>query len=138
MRLFRFFILFCLFILSLLIFMPKANLYYLAEIKLKQYNVILSNEKFISHTFGFDIKDAKIFIEGVNIATIDNLDISLFKGIKISSKDIGYAFTSCDFAKHSIIIFFDPTKTFLKKYKIIEKYFTKDKKGRFKYEYKLF
>jgi hypothetical protein len=130
-----FILIFC---LTFLIFLPKQNIYYLAEQELKKHNVILSNEKFTSLLFGFKLEDALLYVNGVNIAKLDKVDISFFKGISILSKSIGVAKTGINIANKSVVINFEPTKTFIKKYKIALKYFKKEKDGVYRYEYKLF
>jgi hypothetical protein len=138
MKLLKIFLLMLLFSLTLLIFLPKQNLYYLAEQHLKKYDVILSNETLSSNISGLYIKDASLYVQGVNIALLNKISLT-FGGVNISSKDIGLVFTSVDINNHSIILNFKPTQTFIRKYKkMILKYFKKDKKGVYKYEYKLF
>lgn len=122
---------------SLVAFLPKQNLYYLVEQELKKYDIILSNEKFTSQLFGFRLKDATLHIKGVYISSLENVDVS-FLGVDILSKEIGSATTSVNINTQSIVINFKPTKNFIKKYKIILKYFKKQKMGVYQYEYKLF
>jgi hypothetical protein len=126
-----------LFLFSILIFMPKQNLYFLLEKELKQYDVIISDEKFISTLFGFQLQNALVYVKGVNIATLNNVQISL-SGINISSKEIGIVFSNINIQNRSIVLHFEPTRTFIKKYKIVLKYFQKQKRGVYQYEYKLF
>ncbi len=126
-----------LFCFTLLYFLPKQSLYFLAEYELNKYDVIISDEKFKSNIDGIELEDAIIYIKGVNIAKLDKVNISLF-GIDVSSKSIGEAYTSLDIDNRSLVVNFEPTKTFINKYKIVLKYFEKQKDGTFKYEYKLF
>ena len=137
MTILRFIILFIIFCLSLMLFLPKQNLYYLAEKELKKYDIVICNEQFNSKPFGFKLNDALLYVKGVNIAKLDSVNISL-TNIDISSKEIGYAKLLIDISNKSIIINFKPTKVFIKKYKIALKDFKKQKDGVYKYEYKLF
>ena len=125
------------FIVTLLITLPTQNIYFMIEKELKKQDVVISNEIFEQTLFGFTLTDAQLYVKGVNITTLENIDISL-KGIRILSKDIGKAYTQLDVATQSIIIYFEPTQTSIRKYKIMLKNFTKVEKGKYKYEYKLF
>ncbi len=125
------------FMVTLLITLPTQNIYFMIEKELKKQDVVISNEIFEQTLFGFTLTDAQLYVKGVNITTLENIDISL-KGIRILSKDIGKAYTQLDVATQSIIIYFEPTQTSIRKYKIMLKNFTKVEKGKYKYEYKLF
>ncbi|MEA3498623.1 MAG: hypothetical protein U9R16_06135 [Campylobacterota bacterium] len=123
--------------IALLAFLPKQNLYYALEKQLEKYDVIISDEKFKSSMFGFTLNDASLYFKGVDLATLDKVNIS-FSKIDISSKELGYAKTSFDIFNRSVTVDFEPTRTFIKKYKIIKKYFKKQENGVYRYEYKLF
>lgn len=123
-------------ILSLLVFLPKQSLYFLAEHELKKYDVVISDEKFIPNLFGFKLEDAELHVKGVNIAKLNSVDISL-SGASVFSKDIGRANAYISIDNQSVVIDFEPTKTFIKKYKVALKYFKKLERGKYKYEYKL-
>jgi hypothetical protein len=125
------------FFFSFLLFLPKLNLYFALEKQLKKYDLIISDEKFISTLTGFELRDAKIYVKGVDIATVKSLKVSL-GGVDIVSKDIGVAHTKVDMAKKSIVVNFKPTRSFVNKYQIVLKYFKKQKNGDYSYEYKLF
>ena len=137
MRFLRYTVFVIIFIFTFLLLLPKQNLYYALEHKLKKYDVIISNEKFTSNLFGFELDDAKIYAKEVNVASLQNIDVS-FGEIDIKSKEIGNSKATLDILNQSIIINFEPTKTFISKYKIVLKYFKKQKNGVYKYEYKLF
>ncbi|MCK5111611.1 MAG: hypothetical protein KAQ94_08830 [Arcobacteraceae bacterium] len=125
------------FCLATLLFLPKHNLYYAAEKELKKYDVIISDEKFSSQLFGFKLENASLFVKEVNIASLDNVNIFL-SGVDISSKTIGYADAKLDIMNQSIVVNFEPTKMFIRKYQTVLKYFKKQQDGVYKYEYKLF
>jgi len=138
MKLFKILLYPILFVVLCLAFLPKQNLYFLGEKELKKYDIIISDEKFTPSLFGFKITNASIYIQGVNIAKIDNLTLS-FNGLKILSKEIGRANGNIDISTQSAIIEFKPTKIFIQKYgKMTLKYFKKQENGVYKYEYKLF
>lgn len=129
-------LLFIVFFFALLVFVPKQNVYYLVEKELKRYNVVISNEEFSSQLLGFTLKDASLYVNDVNIAKLNNVRLSL-NNINITSKEIGDAKATVDVMNQSINVYFEPTKTFIKKYKIVLKYFKKQQDGVYKYEYKL-
>jgi len=137
MRFLRYTVFVIIFIFTFLLLLPKQNLYYALEHKLKKYDVIISNEKFTSNLFGFELDDAKIYAKEVNVASLQNIDVS-FGEIDIKSKEIGNSKATLDILNQSIIINFEPTKTFIGKYKIVLKYFKRQRNGVYKYEYKLF
>ncbi len=137
MRILKVIFLLIVFCISTLYFLPKQNLYYAAEKALKKYDLVISDEDFISTPLGFKLEHASLYVKGVNIASLETVNISL-NGLNASSKEMGYAYTQIDAANKSIIVNFEPTKTFIKKYKIALKYFKKQKDGVYKYEYKLF
>ncbi len=125
-----------------LLFLPKQSLYYKIEEELLKYDVVLSNEIITSSTFELKIENAILYIKGINIAKIDEINIS-YNGIDTLSKEIGYANVHIDIIKQSIIINFEPTKMFIGKYKMVLKYFKKQNldsttTGVYQYEYKLF
>jgi hypothetical protein len=125
------------FIITFLIFLPMQNIYFLAEQELKKHDIIISNEKFKKNFIGFTLSDAKVFVKGVDIATLNKVNISLFNA-SIVSKDIGNSNIKFDIIGLKVIIDFIPTKIFIKKYQMIKKYFKKQKDGSLRYEYELF
>jgi hypothetical protein len=137
MKILKSFALIVVFFFSLLIFLPKQNIYYLAEQKLSKYDIVISNETFISDMFGFRLENAFVYVKGVNIASLDKVNVS-FSGVSILSKEIGKAMTLIDIENKSLVIDFEPTKNFIREYKMVLKYFKKQKNGVYKYEYKLF
>jgi hypothetical protein len=103
------------------------------------YSIIISNEEFNSTLTTINITNGYLIIQGINIAKINRATISLLKlNVSILSKEIGKLHTKLNLTKRTIDIYFEPTSSFLNKYKIILKYFKKQKDGRLKYEYKLF
>ncbi len=132
-------IIFC---FSSLFFLPKQSLYYKIEQELVKYDVILSEELIISSPFSLKIKGAILYIKGINIAKIDDINIA-FNSVDISSKTIGYATAKIDIQKQSIIVNFEPTRKFIKEYKMVLKYFKKQNTTSsinevYQYEYRFF
>ena len=136
MKILKYISMIAVFCIAILLFLPKQNIYFAIEKELKKYDIIISGEKFTSHLLGFNLENAVLYVQDVNIAKLNKVNISL-SGIDISSKEIGYAYTFIDIGTKSFIVNFEPTKTFIKKYKIVLKYFKKQKNGVYKYEYKL-
>jgi len=126
-----------LFGLAFFFFLPKQNLYYLIEYKLKKYEIVISGEQFSSSLFGFKVEDGVLYVKGIRIASFAQLSFAL-DGIDFSSKEVGHVVSSFSIKNKSIIINFEPTKTFISQYKMVLKYFTRQTTGVYKYEYKLF
>lgn len=56
-------------------FLPKSNLFYLAENYLQKQKIIFNNEK-LSDKFGiFTIKEAQVFYDGLHVGDIDKISI---------------------------------------------------------------
>ncbi|SFV53991.1 hypothetical protein MNB_SM-7-997 [hydrothermal vent metagenome] len=66
------------FIMALLIFLPKKNLYYYAERELKNYKAVIDNEQVSSRAFGLDIENANLYIEHIRVAKIMDLHITTY------------------------------------------------------------
>ena len=87
-KVFKLFGLMIFFILSLIFFMPKVNLYYKLEQVLQQQNIIISNEKLNDNGFNLEIKDATVFFDSLESAKIEHLDIStliLYQSLNIQN-----------------------------------------------------
>ena len=69
---------FFLFILLMWLFAPKHELYYLLEKKLKENEIVLSNETITDTWFGLNIKDADLYVKGVKMANTANLQLNVF------------------------------------------------------------
>ncbi len=125
------------FCLAFVFFLPKQNLYYILEQELNKYNIVISNEKIIPQLVGLRLENGLIYVKGINIAKLDNVNIFL-NSIDISSKEIGYANGKVDIFNQNIIVTFKPTNIFIEEYNMVLKYFKKENDGVYKYEYKLF
>lgn len=75
---FKLFIYFIVFILSVMIFLPKESIYNFVEKELVKKNIIISNEKRSEKYFSFKITDAKVYYEGIEVANIDRSTFSSY------------------------------------------------------------
>ena len=64
------------FLAMVLFFLPKVELFYLAEKQLEPLKVVISNEKLHDSGFSLDLQDAKVYFEGIESANIEQLKIS--------------------------------------------------------------
>ncbi len=69
---------FFLLILLMWLFAPKQELYYLLEQKLKEKDIIISNETITDTWFGLNIKNADIYAKGVKVANIADAQLNIF------------------------------------------------------------
>ena len=69
---------FFLFILLMWLFAPKQELYYLLEKKLKEKDIVLSNETVTDTWFGINIKNADVYVKGIKMANTANLQLNIF------------------------------------------------------------
>jgi hypothetical protein len=69
---------FFLFILFLWLFSPKQELYYLLEKELKKSDIIISNETIKDTWFGMNLQHADVYVKGVKMAHIDDLELNIF------------------------------------------------------------
>lgn len=65
---FLFFALF--FIVAVVVFLPKKNLYYFAEEELANSKIVIGNERVEEHPFGLNFEHADIFVEGIRAAKV--------------------------------------------------------------------
>ena len=80
------------FLLALMYFAPKENIYFALENELKKHDVIISNEKINDSGFTLELNDAEIFFKSIKSAEIKAIDIKIFgvynsltlEGIKLS------------------------------------------------------
>ncbi len=76
--LFKSLILFLLFIVSLILFFPKNQIFYLLEEKLQTKDIIVSDEIRNSKFFSFEIKGANIYFQNLLTANIKDINITSF------------------------------------------------------------
>ena len=64
------------FYLSVLFFLPKKELYFLAEEQLQEQKLIISEEKIEEGNFNIKLSEGKLFFEEMNVANFENINIS--------------------------------------------------------------
>jgi len=73
----KFFIYLSFFILALIYFTPKVNLYYFGESKLKSYDVVVTDERLKDNGFSLNIKDGTVVVKSIDSARFENIDVRL-------------------------------------------------------------
>ena len=76
------------FMAILLVFAPKTNLYYQAEVLLKPYGVIVSSEEPSDFGIGFALKNAELYYEDLKVGSFDEaalLPLLLYNRVGIES-----------------------------------------------------
>lgn len=87
--LFKMIILTILFLVSLLVFFPKIELYNFLEKELLKQNIIISNEIRKTKMFGLNIKGSEIYYDGINSAIIKDIDfLTYLVYTNINIKDV--------------------------------------------------
>jgi hypothetical protein len=124
------------FLFSLIVFLPKENLYFQLKQQLQKYDISIENEKIVSKLFYLNIKDASLIIKGIDVAKLDDIKIYLYKALVVS-KINGKADINFNLVKFTIVVEFEPTDEFKSKYKDSLSIFKKDENKRYIYEYKL-
>ena len=66
------------FLLALMYFTPKENIYFALESELEKYDIIISNEKINDSGFTLKLSDAEIFFKSIKSADIKEIDIKIF------------------------------------------------------------
>ena len=83
-----------LFFAFVLYFLPKENLYYEAEHRLKPFDVVISDEKVSDKGFSLELSGADVYaMDGINVAHVERLNMMLLgfynsveiENIKLSS-----------------------------------------------------
>ena len=80
------------FIMALILFVPKSNLYFFMEKSIKPYGVILSNETLHPELFSLNISHIDVSVQGIDSAVIHEAKITLLgvynavelKGIRLA------------------------------------------------------
>jgi len=82
-----FFAYFAFFLLALMYFTPKENLYYLLEKELRTYDLIISNEGVKDSGFTLNLENADLFIKSIKSANAKAVNVNffaLYNSVKIS------------------------------------------------------
>ena len=77
-KIFKLFIYVVVFFTFFIIFLPKESFYYLLEKELQKQQVIISNEDKNEKLFSFDIKNADVYYQGINIGVIEKTDFTTY------------------------------------------------------------
>ena len=70
-------------LLSLIIFAPKRELYYLLENRLSQQDIVIDNEEIEGGLFSLKLEHPVIYVKGIKVAQVD--EVELFTLILYSS-----------------------------------------------------
>lgn len=62
-------------LLSLVIFAPKRELYYLLEAQLMQQDIIIHNEEIDAGLFSLTLKHPELYVKGIRIAQVDEVTL---------------------------------------------------------------
>lgn len=64
-----------LFVYLVILFLPKANFFYLLEEELNKQHIVLNDEK-LTDLFGvFKVSDAKVYYEGLHVGNIESINV---------------------------------------------------------------
>lgn len=86
---FKLFIYFTVFVLALLVLLPKQGAYNLLEKELAKNEIIISDEIRDETLFALSIKDSKLYYQGIEVANTSNLTITSFLLYsKVKIKDV--------------------------------------------------
>jgi len=66
------------FLIFLLFFAPKEEIYYKIEQELQKNGIVISGEKFNDTLWGLSITDADIYFKGIKVAKVKSLDLNIF------------------------------------------------------------
>lgn len=66
------------FILAVVYFLPKSNLYYFAEQELQKQKIMISEETTVEQMFSLELQNAVLSYANIDVATISKSDIQLF------------------------------------------------------------
>lgn len=77
-KIFKLFIYVVVFFTFFIIFLPKESFYYLLEKELQKQQVIISNEDKNEKLFSFDIKNADVYYQGINIGVIEKTNFTTY------------------------------------------------------------
>ena len=84
---------FVFFILALIYFLPKLNLYYYLENELQNHQIVLKEKIKIGTGFALELKSTDVFYNSIDIAKVENIKLKIFflyntmqvKNVKLSN-----------------------------------------------------
>jgi hypothetical protein len=62
-------------LVGILVFMPKQEFYYQLEQTLSKNDIVISNETFSEGWFSLKVKNASVYVKGIKVATIDEINL---------------------------------------------------------------
>jgi hypothetical protein len=77
-RLRNFLLYLLLFVVALILFAPKANLYFLLEEKLQPYGIVVDGEALRDRGLWFEIHDATLYAKEIESASAEQVSVALF------------------------------------------------------------
>lgn len=66
------------FVAAVLFFLPKEQLYYLAEQELQSFNVVLDKESVSARPFGLKLEDAEVIVQGIEGAVLREMHFDTY------------------------------------------------------------
>jgi hypothetical protein len=88
-KVYRFFAYFIFFIVMLLLFFPKEQLYFAFEKELQNEHLVISNEQYNQKLLSLELREAELSFDRMRIATISKLEIRLlFLYNSVKAEDI--------------------------------------------------
>ncbi len=88
---------------AILMFMPKIDLYYTLEKELLKQDIMINEKSIKEGLFSLTLTDAEVYIKGINIATIKEINFfTLLFYSKISIKTVGLDESLQSFAPQEI------------------------------------
>lgn len=101
----RLFIYGVVFIVSLVVFLPKINLYYFAVNQLETYKIEASHDVIEDKFYGLNILDLNIFYDGIDVVKIKETQFDIFllfneinlKNVKLDKSLSNYSPSNIDF-----------------------------------------
>lgn len=81
------------FILALMYFTPKINIYYFLEKQVQKIGVVIDDEQIVDNGFSLGVTNAKVNIKSIQSATVEDVNVKIYalynsvslKNIKLSS-----------------------------------------------------
>jgi len=77
-KLSKFFMYVLFFIFALIIFAPKASLYFLLEENLKKFDIVVSDESLEDKFFSLELTNLNVTVKGVESAHVEEADVTIF------------------------------------------------------------
>jgi hypothetical protein len=77
-KVYKFFAYFTLFMLALIYFMPKLNLYYAFEKELQNYKVVFEEASKEDSGFALKLKGVEVFYDSISVAKVKDVKLNIF------------------------------------------------------------